>query len=576
MARSRRSQALLQFSLFCGILLFINILASTFYAHLDLTEEKRFTLTQPTKRMLKEEVKDRIYVEVMLKGEFPAGFKRLQTAVREMLDDFRSVNGNIDYAFVDPNAGDPEQVNAHHKELANQGILPINLKVNESATSKRQLVYPYAILRFGSRQEVVKLLENNSPTISPEVVVNNSVSLLEYKFANGLKQLLYSGKRPIILYTKGHGELDELQTADLDASMRQFYDVDRVRLDSSDLKKLGTDCALMIVAKPQTAFSEKDKFMLDQYVMNGGKVLWLIDRLAADLDSLRRSPPRFLPTDYPLNLEDILFKYGVRIKPDLVLDAQCTRIPKYVGQSGNGPQFEMFKFQYFPAVQPTSQNPIVKSLGRVEFHFCSSIELIKTKTDLKKEVILASSPYSNFRLSPIVDLAEEIDDSPEKFNKGPQPLGVLLEGTFPSNFENRATQELVQSLQNAGIAFKTSSVPNRMIVISDGDVAANYVRDRPKKQYDELGLNRFESEYYKTTVVYSNKDLMLNAIQYLIEPSGVIEARTREVKLRPLDTTRAQREKTMWQALNLGLPLVLLGLLGWLFLWLRKRKYGRV
>ena len=566
MTRTKRSQALLQFGLFCGILLFVNILANTFYTHFDLTEEKRFTLTRPTRAML-HELNAQVYVQVLLEGEFPAGFKRLQTATREMLDDFRSETGYIDYQFENPSQGNVEEMNARRKALADQGIQPVNLRVAEQGESTQKLIYPVAIFRLGSKQVVVKLLENESSSLSPEDVINNSVSLLEYKFANALKKI-QAPTRPVILFTRGHGELDEVQLADLDQSLRAFYNTDRILLDST-IQIKPEDCALLIVAKPRSAFSERDKFKIDQYVMHGGSVMWLIDRLNAGLDSMRTTS-RFVPGDYPLNIEDLLFKYGVRIQPDLVLDMECSKIKLVVGQVGNSPQFDLFPWYYHPAVLPNGKHPIVKNLDRVDLHFCSSIDTIKTKTPVKKTVILTSSKYSRLQFSPI-DLSFEIlkyGADPTKFNKGMQPVGVLLEGIFPSGFENRVSEEMQNGLKQIGQEFRATSVPTRMLVISDGDVAANFVSDAAQKQWLPPGFNRMEK------VTYANKDLMLNAIEYLIDPNGVIEARTKEVKLRLLDTVRAKAQGTSWRVLNMGLPLVLLGIFGWFFNWRRKKRYA--
>ncbi|MEQ1745601.1 MAG: gliding motility-associated ABC transporter substrate-binding protein GldG [Saprospiraceae bacterium] len=566
MARTQRSQALLQFGLFCGIVLFVNILANQFYAHLDLTEEKRFTLTKPTRELL-QSVDDRIYVRVLLEGEFPAGFKRLRTATREMLDDFRSVSSYIDYRFEDPNLGSTEEINARRKALYEEGVVPVNLSVSDEGEAKQQIIYPTAIFNFGKRQVVVNLLENQSPTLRPDEVVNNSVSLLEYKFANAIKKLRSKG-RPAILFTRGHSELEALQTTDLERTLHQFYDTDRITLDS--VVQIKPDlCALLVVAKPLTTFSERDKFKIDQYVMHGGKVLWLVDRLGADLDSLVKVN-NFVPSDFPLNIEDMLFKYGARIQPDLVVDMECTRIPLRVGVVGNAPQFKLFPWPYHPAVLPAGKHPVVKNLDRVEMRFCSSIDTIRTKTPVTKTVLLHSSQYSRLQFSPIELTFEMVrtPPNPENFNKGNQIVGVLLEGVFPSNFENRVSEEMLTGLRQAGIDYRNASTPTRMIVISDGDVAANFIRDPAKKEWLPLGFNRYE----QTT--YANRDLLINAIEYLIEPSGVIEARAREVKLRLLDTVRARAEKPLWQALNLGLPLVFLGIFGAVFFWRRKRRYG--
>jgi ABC-2 type transport system permease protein len=567
MTRTKRSQALLQFGLFCGILLFVNILANSFYSHLDLTEEKRFTLTRPTREMLRG-LKDQVYVQVLLEGEFPAGFKRLQTSAREMLDDFRSETGFLDYQFEDPSLGSVEDVNGRRKALAEQGIQPMNLRVAGQGETSQKLIYPVAIFRLGSKQVVVKLVENESATLTQEEVINNSVSLLEYKFANALKKI-QAPSRPVILFTKGHGELGELQLGDLDRSLRAFYNTDRILLDSV-IQIKPEECALLVVAKPQTAFSERDKFKIDQFVMQGGSVMWLIDRLNASLDSMKTTS-RFIPSDYPLNIEDLLFKYGVRIQPDLVLDMECSKIKLVVGQVGNSPQFELFPWYYHPAVLPNGKHPIVKNLDRVDLHFCSSIDTIRTKTPVKKTVLLTSSKYSRLQFSPI-DLSFEIlkyEADPTKFNKGMQTVGVLLEGTFPSGFENRVSEEMQNGLKQMGMEYRAVSAPARMVVISDGDVAANFVRDAAQKQWLPLGYNHLEN------VTYSNKDLMLNTIEYLIDPTGVIEARTKEVKLRLLDTVRMKEQANLWRGLNLGLPIVLLGIFGWFFNWRRKRKYAK-
>lgn len=566
MSRSKRSQSLLQFGLFCGIVLFINILANVFYAHFDLTEEKRFTLTQPTRELLRG-LKDQVYVQILLEGEFPAGFKRLQTATREMLDDFRSESGFVDYQFDDPALGSLEDVNARRKALAEQGIAPVNLRVADQGETTQKLIYPVAIFRFGSRQVVVKLLENESGNLSPDEVINNSVSLLEYKFANAIKKIL-SPARPVILFTKGHGELDDLQLADFDQTLRAFYDTDRILLDSVVQIK-PEDCALMVIAKPRSSFSEKDKFKIDQYIMQGGRILWLIDRMNADLDSMRVTG-RFVPIDYPLNIEDMLFKYGIRIQPDLILDLECTKIRLVVGQVGNSPQFDLFPWYFHLAVRPTGTHPVVKNLDRVDLRFCSSIDTIRTKTPVKKTPLLTSSQYSRLQFSP-VDLNFEVlkyQPDPAKFNKGFQNVGVLLEGTFPSNYENRVSEEMMSGMKQLGLDFKPVSVPTRMLVISDGDVAANFVRNRAEKQWFPLGFNQNDN------TTYANKDLLINAVEYLIDPDGVIEARSKEVKLRLLDNVRARDEKTLWQVLNIATPLLLLGLFAWVFNWRRKRRYA--
>ena len=565
MSRSRRSQALLQFIFFCGILLFVNVLAGIFYTQADLTGDRRYTLAQPTKQLLRD-LQERVYVEVLLDGEFPAGFKRLQTATREMLEDMRSQNGLIEYNFEDPLRGSREDVQGRQQALREAGIEPMTIDIKETGQSVKKSVFPVAIFHYGSRQIPVNLIENSSPAISAEVI-NNSEKKLEYKFASAIKQLLMPAKQ-FILFTAGHGELTKLQTFDLERSLLQFYNTDRLVLDSV-VNLTPASCALLVIAKPRTAFAEKDKFKVDQYIMQGGHVLWLIDRLNADLDSLAATG-HFVPQDYPLQLEDMLFKYGIRIMPDLVMDMECSKLKLVAGKVGNQPQFELYPWYYFPTVLPVGTHPIVRNLDRVDLHFCSTIDTIRTKTAVTKTPLIKTSRYSNLQFSP-VDISFEIirqAPKPEFFNKGPQTVGVLLEGVFASNYENRVSADMLAGLQRIGMDFRATSVPTRMLVISDGDVAANFANEE-RKQWYPLGYNRNED------IAYANKDLLLNAIEYLIDPNGVVAARSKTVELRLLDTVRAQAEKPMWQALNLALPLAFLGLFGWLFNWLRRRRYAR-
>lgn len=574
MARSKRIQALTQFGLFCGILLFINILANSFYAHLDLTEEKRFTLTHPTRELLRA-LDDRVYVEVLLGGDFPGGVRRLQQSTREMLDVFRSVNGYIDYQFEDPSQGTPEELRERKTAYLQMGIEPVTLTIKKSGQQTYKAVYPFAIIHYKNRQTVVRLAAAAPPDSDPEKVMDNSVNNLEYALISSIKKL-QTNVRSAILFTRGHGELDELQTADWETSLKASYDTDRIRLDS--IVHIDPQaCKLLVVAKPQTPFSEKEKFILDQYVMNGGKVLWLIDRLNASLDSMRFTQT-FVPTDYPLNLEDILFKYGVRIQPDLVVDLDRAKVDLVTGRTGDGkPQFTPVPWMYFPTVSPASDHPIVKSLDKVFLRFCSSIDTIRTKTPVRKTILLRSSKESRLQFSP-VELNFEFlktPDDPSKFNKGGQAVGVLLEGIFPSNYEMRVSADMKRGLDSLGTPFHAQSEPTRMIVISDGDVAANPIQNREKKMYGPLGLNPYVFDRKGTEEkIYANKDLLLNCVEYLIDASGIIEARTRSDRPRKLDITRANEEKTWWQLLNIAVPLLILGLFGFFFNWLRRRRYA--
>jgi ABC-2 type transport system permease protein len=455
---NRRTQSLIQVALFIGILIFINILANaringkSLYAYLDLTEEKRFSLTEETIGLL-EELDDEIFVEILLEGEFPAGFKRLQTSVRDMLEDFRSESGYIEYNFIDPGEGSVKQVNERREALAKEGIVPISLRLKDANSTSNQLVYPYAVFRYGNKSWTVNLLENEVPGMSNEIVLNNSVGLLEYKFASAIQKVRNSDV-PTIVFTKGHGELSPFEVADLEKTLREYNETGHIYLDS--IVSLGKEADLVIVAKPQTAFSEKDKFKLDQYVMNGGRVIWLIDQVAVTLDSLQ-GRNQYFPSEYELNIDDMLFRYGIRIQSNMLLDMQCTRIPLATGYVGNAPQFDNFRYPYHLVITPNSDHPIVKSVGPVNMYYASSIDTeVETKFPIEKTVLLTTSNNSRYQRLPIgMDfdfLRYDLDA--KKFDKGPQPIAMLLEGKFNSLYENKVSQEMLSSLNSIGIEFK--------------------------------------------------------------------------------------------------------------------------
>jgi len=569
--KKRKVQSLAQLVLFAGILLFLNILANAriggqpLYTALDMTEEKRYSLTPPTKELLRG-LEDVVYIRILLDGEFPAGFKRLQGSTQDLLDDFRSVSGYIEYEFDNPNEGAVKDINDRRKALAEKGITPVNLRVKDVEGTAEKVIYPYAIVYYGNSSLPVNLLENEVPGVPPQVTINNSISLLEYKFANAIQKLL-TIRKPNLLFTKGHGELSSIELADLTQSLAPYFDMGRIDLDSVNF--ISEEVSVLILPKPTLPFSENDKFKLDQYVMNGGKVIWLIDRLRVGLDSLR-GRSKYFPNEYQLNLDDLLFRYGIRIQPNLVLDIQSSKIPLATGTVGNAPQFDRFKYPYHPVVLPRSEHPVVKGLGPVNLKYPSSIDMnVMTKTDLKKTPLLQSSDNSRLQYIP-VELSFEFlryELQPEKFDEGPQTVGLLLEGTFPSLFTNRLTQEKKAIMESLGQTFKTQSVPTRMAVVSDGDVIRNAL-GREKGAYKPLGYNEFDKYQY------ANKDFMINLVEYMLDDKGVIEARGKEVKLRMLDTVQAQEEQSKWQLVNLGAPLFFLLLFGLGFNFWRRRKYA--
>jgi len=476
---------------------------------------------------------DDILIDVYLEGDLPAGFKRLKDHVSDLLKSFRNNNSKIQYRFIDPNDGTVEEVNAFREKLKEQGIAPTNLRIKV-------------------------------PGVPPDVVLNNSSNLLEYKFTNSFLKLKRN-TRPRVGFLVGHGELRGLELADVQKRLRDFYNIGAISLDS--LVVISKQVDALIIPRPTQAFSEQHKYLIDQYIMNGGRVLWLIDKLNVTLDSMA-GKPLYIPLEYELELDDMLYRYGARVNSNLVLDLEHTRIPQVVGQLGNAAQTDMIGWYYHPLINPTANHPVVKNLDRIDMQFASTIDTIRTKTKVKKTILLTTSPYTRLQFAPLRLNFEILRYKPEqnKFNKGKQNVAVLLEGTFRSNYANRVTEKMSQGLKEIGQQFQETSQPTRMIVVSDGDLIRNVVR-WSDGSYLPMGRNIFER------YTFANGDFILNSLEYLLDNSGVMQARNKDVKLRMLDTVKAENEKTKWQLLNTIVPLIFLGLLGLLFAFFRKRRH---
>ncbi len=566
-----RVRSLVQFGLVLAALLLFNLVANSrfgnwsMYTAWDLTEEKRFTLTDNTRRQL-ENIKEVVFIRVYLDGSLPVAYKRLQSSTSELLQDFRAINSLVEYEFSDPLQGDPKTVQERQRILAEEeGLLPV--PIYEQTANKRDVrnLYPYAMVYYGGRREIVNLLENETPGVPKEVIINKASALLEYKLTAAIQRVV-SDKRPLVVFTEGHGELPPIRTADLERNLRTSYEVGRLHLDS--MSYIPNEIEVLIVAKPTLPFDAKDAFKMDQYIMNGGKVLWAIDPIAMHLDSLR-SRPDFYPAPFDLGaLEDLFFRYGFRLNQDLVQDLVNTRIPITVTQVNGQPAIEKFPFPYHVLSLPNGKHPIIKNLDPIDLRFPSSIDLsLETGKDLEKTVLLTASDRARYqRLPSAVDLnMQKFSLELEYFNKPGLVLGALLEGQFNSPFANRLTAENKAVLQDLNRDYLAKSVPTRMIVVSDGDWLANSITT--DQQIRPLGFNAFEGYQY------DNKTLALNMIEYLRDDAGVITARGKEVKLRLLNKDVALAETAYWRLLNIVLPLVFLAIFGLLFNYLRRRAY---
>lgn len=586
MQNSRFIQSLVSLLLVLGILVFVNILSNFYYTDLDLTEDKRFTLNEATYDLV-ENLEEVLTIEILLEGDFPSSFKRLQNATADLLNKLRSHNSSIQIRWIDPMSGTEEENIENGKRLQKDGILPINLTKSARGGNVRKamLAFPYAILRYKQQQKIVPLLETTggyNKDYTRMEAINPSINLLEYKFANAIQKLEMKNRPRMVLLT-GHGELQRPWTESLEAAMFEYYDI--ARLNLNDVTHIDTNIHVVIIPKPIRPFPEKHLFMIDQYLMSGGKVIWLIDALNMEADSLKRAGV-FMPNAHKLDINNFLFNYGVRVNSNLVLDWESSVIPVNVSPTGDRPQIESRKWFYHPKVYPymtpldaqetgdnTIQHPIVQNLDFVDTRYPASIDTIKTATYIKKTPLLRTSPYSKVQFPPVrvsIDIMDKgIDRS--AFTKGNQNVAVLLEGAFTSYYKNRVSPEMLQGLKKLGQPFKEKGVPTKMIVISDGDIAKNALdpTNRRKPTPLPLGVNPFDGYNY------GNKDFLMNCMEYMIDNRGIIAARNKEIKLRPLDQEKAFVEETKWQLINMVLPIFVLAVFGLLYTYWRRKRFAQ-
>ncbi len=535
---------------------------------IDLTEDRRYTLGAETKSLIRT-VDDIVYAEVLMDGRLPAAFTRLRKSAIEKLQDFNKINKNILFKQVDPLEGDREMVKANQEALRKDGISPTQLTVYNGKEQEKKIIYPYVVFHFGERIVPVNLLESKDTRMDEDEVLNRSVSLLEYKFANAIQKLKLK-KNPVVVFTKGHGELTPLQTADLERTLRPVYSTGRMILDS--VVKISNEIDVLLVAKPQHAFSTRDNFLVDQYIMNGGKVLWFIDPVFVNTDTVNaanRLKQDFIPLPYELNLDELFFKYGFRILPNVVLDYECTTIPLLTGYSGGNPQFEPKKWYFHPLIAPVSMHAIVKNLDRISTFYPATIDTVKTKSAISKTILLSSSDHSRTLTSPSPINFEMVRQSisADQFNRPAQPVALLAEGVFSSAFENRVSESLSNTLKQINAEYKLESSPTKMIVFSDGDLPANAISSRGEPA--PLGFNMYEQVTYP-----GNKNLVMNSIEYLIDENNILNARNKEIRLRMLDDSKIEKNKTFWQWFNLILPVVFSFLIYFIADFYRKRKYA--
>jgi len=564
---SRRNQALVQILMVLGISVAINIIANIYFHRFDLTGDHRFTLSPKTKTMLKD-LKDQVFVKVYLEGkDLQPGFRKLSESTRDILDEFRQIAGDkIQYQFINPDDLDKKVRDDLFKELTAKGLPPMDVEVRKDQEDVQKKILPGAIVTYNNKEFPVQLIEDQRGDMTAEQVLHNSASDLEYQLMNAIHKLQQT-QQPKIAFIQGHGELKLPYVQDIAQSLSQFYSVDFVNLPDYKVGRLDPYKAI-IIAKPDSLFTPIEKYKIDQFIMNGGKVLWLISTLNVPMDSFKYHPAIY-SSDYSLGIfEDMLFKYGVRINYDLVQDLNCNFLPWYDANGGMN-KIKLFKWPYYPLALPQSNNPIVNNLGAVWFQNANTIDTVSPDAEVKKTILLQTSPYTRLMLNPVKidhDLIRTVKRDESLYRQGPKTLALLMEGSFNSSFLTHKPTVDALDPKEYGV-FKGKSVPTKMIVVSDGNVIANQVIES-KQMPLPLGYDRFSDH------TFSNKTFIMNCIDYMVDESGLISLRSKDIPYRPLDSGRVKEERLYWQFFNLALPLGVILLFGVVFNYIRRRRFA--
>lgn len=550
------------------MLVVINLAASQWHSRLDLTAEKRYTLSKATRNLI-QSLPEPVTITVFLEGEMPAGFKKLASSTRDMLQEFKEIDGrNIQYFFRQPGEGLNDSLKFELLDsLQQMGINPTNVKaqIKKGEGEEQRMVYPGAVVEYQDRVMGINLLQGQS-AVDGLNSLNNAEALLEYKFAEAIDKVVRDSV-PVIGYLVGNGQPQSYEVYDLiQNTLKTEYGFGMLPIDSVTV--IPQQFNALVVVKPRTGFTDLQKLKLDQYVMHGGKIIWLIDNLYASMDSLMRNENRsFIAFDMGLHLDDLLFKYGVRINPDLVQDQNCTSIPFAVGMMGDRPQFQMIPWPYFPLLSAPNNNPIAKNLDYVLAQFPQSIDTVGAP-GVQKTVLLATSPNARTLSTPaLVDVnSARIEDDINSFNKAHIPVAVLLEGTFNSLYANRISMAAKDSLANAQQPFlPATESSNKMIVIADADIVTNTISQ--EKGPLQMGENQFTG--YK----YANKTFLQNCLEYLVGNPGILETRAKDYTLRVLDKKKLEKENSFWQMVNIALPVAIILLFAIVYIAAMRKKY---
>jgi len=561
--KSIKLKSWLQFFTAVAGIFFISVIGSLLRLRVDLTEDKRYTLSVPTRDLLSK-IHNDIFIQVYLDGEIPIPLKRLKRSVGEMLDEFRiASNRKIDYEFINPSEDkDKKQREAQYQSLINKGLIPIKILSSDAeGGSAQKIIFPGMIVNYNGIEVPVNFLKNN-PSIPYEQNILHSIEGLEYEMIQTISTLssdtLYK-----VAFIEGHDELSEIETADITYNLARFFTIDRGTISGTpgELDKY----AAIVVAGPEKEYNETDKLILDQYIMNGGKVMWLFDEVAVNADSLVYGSTVGLYR--PLNIEDQLFRYGVRVNPAIIQDLDCMAIRLTVMTGGSRQQIVAAPWFYYPLLTPSATHPITRSLNKVKGEFINYIDTVGLDPAITKKILLSTSNFTRTLSPPLLISLKEAELLPDEkdFNKSSLPVAVLLEGLFPSAFRNRTTSNL---LDDKNFHVKPESCKTKMIVIADADIIRNEVK-RTGIQETPLPLGR--DKY--TGEIFGNRDFLINCLNYLVDDNGIMELRSRELKLRLLNTSKIKTEKFKWQLINIAGPVFIVILAGILYGFFRRRRY---
>ncbi len=563
---------------FAGLLVivFLNIIGSYLFTRFDLTSEKRYTLSQSTKKMLKN-VDDYVYFKIYLEGDLPSDFKRLRNETKEMLNQFRAYNKYVEYEFFNINEIPEADRRGFYQRMIEKGFQPSSIRTQgKDGKVTEQMIFPCADVTYKGREATIQLLKAQRFS-DDENLLNSSIESLEYELSDAVRKMTLTHKKNIG-FVVGHGEMSSVKLYDLIYSLSEYYILDSVLIDGhiNSLATLSADSKdsskvryhnkfdALVIAQPTQAFSDKDLFIIDQYIMRGGSVLWLIDPLNASMDSLQFQEST-IALKMPLRIENQLFKYGVRVNPNLVMDINCIPIPMKTSSVGEKPVISLVPWVFFPELYAGSDHPIVKNLNPVKSEFVSSVDTLENA--INKTILLTTSRFSRILNAPAEIRLDEASQEPQErlYNKHFVPVAVLLEGEFESAFRNRIAPEIENAPE---MEFRSKGVPAKMIVVGDGDIAKSQFNHKYGYPYP-LGYDQY------TRMTFGNKDFLLNALNYLCGDKDYLDSRSREIKIRKMDPMKIKEHETGIRLLNVILPIGLVLIFGISLYFVKRHRYTK-